>query len=53
MAKDSDSWYWEKTWSDFRRGHSEISLTWNHGMARARLYDEGVPQMRIPTHSGH
>ena len=45
MAKDSDNWYWEKTWSDFRQGHSEIRIAWNQGMARARLYNKGVPKM--------
>lgn len=42
MGKDGDSWYWEKTWSDFRRGQIEIDIAWNNGVARARLYDEGV-----------
>jgi hypothetical protein len=44
MLNESDSWYWEKTWSDFRRGSQKIQIVWEDGRATALLYDQGVPK---------
>ncbi|WP_169546450.1 DUF3830 family protein [Sneathiella aquimaris] len=44
MPVQSDDWYWEKTWSDFRRGNQKIRLKWDHGEAIANFYNEGVPK---------
>ncbi len=44
MTKVSDTWYWEKNWTDFRRGQRYIKLTWDGGEAKALVYDEGVPE---------
>lgn len=43
-AAASDSWYWEKTWSDFRRGTARMRLAWDGGHAEAVLYNDGVPE---------
>jgi hypothetical protein len=40
----ADRWYWEKTWSDFRRGSTRICVAWPGGEAGAVLYDAGVPE---------
>lgn len=37
-----DSWYWEKTWSDFRRGSTKARLTWEGGEAIVQIFDDGV-----------
>lgn len=37
-----DSWYWEKTWSDFRRGTAKARLTWDGGEAVVQIFDAGV-----------
>lgn len=39
----AESWYWQKTWSDFRRGERRIAMTWDGGAAEVLLYEEGVP----------
>lgn len=44
MTNESDTWYWEKTWSDFRCGSSRLRIRWSNGDAAALLYDEGVPE---------
>ncbi len=44
MSEESDIWYWEKTWSDFRQGNRRIRLTWDGGEAIAEVYDVGVPE---------
>jgi hypothetical protein len=43
MPPTSDDWYWEQTWSDFRRGETRIRLSWEGGEASAVLYDAGAP----------
>jgi hypothetical protein len=43
MTEISDSWYWEKTWSDFRLGKARARLTWDGGEADVVIYDEGTP----------
>lgn len=45
MPKPSDDWYWEKTWSGFRRGASRLQLSWDGGQATALVYDEGTPDI--------
>jgi hypothetical protein len=40
---DAEQWYWQRTWSDFRRGHKRIVVTWPTGEAELEIYDEGVP----------
>ncbi len=44
MVKEGDTWYWQKTWGDFRRGSKRIKLSWDGGEAMALVYDEGVPE---------
>jgi hypothetical protein len=44
MSMQAESWYWQKTWSDFRRGSQRISMKWPGGTAQIVIYDEGVPQ---------
>jgi len=44
MSKESDSWYFHKTWSDFRRGKLRIGLDFGPEHAIGLLYDEGVPR---------
>lgn len=39
----AESWYWQKTWSDFRRGKRRIAMSWQGGRAEIVVYDEGVP----------
>lgn len=39
----AESWYWQKTWSDFRRGVQRASMRWDGGSAEVILFDEGVP----------
>lgn len=36
--------YWERRWTGFRTGSSEVTLHWAGGEARALLYNQGVPQ---------
>ncbi|MCR4266649.1 DUF3830 family protein [Nitratireductor sp. ZSWI3] len=43
MRETSDTWYWEKTWSDFRRGTARAVLRWPGQEARVAIFDEGVP----------
>ena len=43
MHETSDTWYWEKTWSDFRRGTAHAVLRWPGHEARVLVFDEGVP----------
>jgi hypothetical protein len=45
MSPTSEEWYWEKTWSDFRRGDMRIGLRWDGGQGNALLYDEGTPEI--------
>lgn len=40
---EAESWYWQKTWSDFRHGSVPITIAWDGGSAGVVLYDEGVP----------
>jgi hypothetical protein len=44
MTVQSETWYWEKTWSDFRRGSKRASLIWHGGEAVVDIYDEGAPK---------
>tara|TARA_R110002020_G_scaffold184947_2_gene382335 strand:- start:50719 stop:51183 length:465 start_codon:yes stop_codon:yes gene_type:complete len=44
MSMASETWYWEKTWSDFRRGDATATLVWPGGEAQVALFDEGVPK---------
>lgn len=41
---EAESWYWQKTWSDFRRGTCRIAMSWDGGRAEIVVYDEGVPK---------
>jgi hypothetical protein len=41
---EAESWYWQKTWSDFRRGSRRIAMSWEGGRAEIVVYDEGVPK---------
>ncbi len=45
MSPTSEDWYWEKTWSDFRRGETRVRVSWEGGEASAVLYDEGTPEI--------
>lgn len=45
MPRPSDDWYWEKTWSGFRRGGTHLRLSWDGGQATALVYDEGTPEI--------
>lgn len=40
----AESWYWQKTWSDFRRGTRRLSMDWAGGHAEILVYDDGVPK---------
>ncbi len=42
MSVQSETWYWEKTWSDFRRGSKRASLIWHGGEAVVDISDEGA-----------
>jgi hypothetical protein len=44
VSGDADSWWFQRHWSDFRRGGRRIAVDWGDGRAEAVLYDEGVPQ---------
>jgi hypothetical protein len=44
MSETGDTWYWEKTWSEFRRGKTQARLLWDGGEARVLLFDEGTPE---------
>jgi hypothetical protein len=41
---EAESWYWQKTWSDFRRGSRRMAMSWEGGRAEIVVYDEGVPK---------
>lgn len=41
---EAESWYWQKTWGDFRRPGSRVRLRWDGGVAGAAVYDHGVPR---------
>jgi hypothetical protein len=41
--KQSESWWWEKQWGDFRKGSTTIEINWTGGTAGAVLYDVGAP----------
>jgi hypothetical protein len=41
---EADSWWFQRQWSDFRRGTAEIVISWPDGSARALLYTDGVPE---------
>lgn len=41
---EAESWYWQKTWSDFRRGSRRVTMSWPGGHAEIMIYDGGVPQ---------
>jgi hypothetical protein len=40
----AESWWFQRHWSDFRRGSRRIVVDWGEGRAEAVLYDEGVPR---------
>jgi len=40
---EAESWYWQTTWSDFRRGSARLRMRWSGGSAEVLVYDEGVP----------
>ncbi len=44
MSDKSENWYWEKTWSDFRRGSRNLVMEWDGGEAEIALFNEGVPR---------
>lgn len=39
-----ENWYWQKTWSDFRRGNSIVKMKWDGGVADIAIFDAGVPE---------
>jgi hypothetical protein len=41
---EAESWYWQKTWSDFRRGKRRVMMSWDGGQAELAIYVEGVPK---------
>ena len=41
---EAENWYWQRTWSDFRRGASTVTMAWDGGEATISIYDEGAPQ---------
>ena len=41
---DARTWYWEKTWTDFRSGTTRVRLVYEGGAATATLYDQGAPR---------
>lgn len=44
MSGDApDTWWFQRRWSDFRRGTVQVEVEWDGGRARGVLYDEGVP----------
>jgi hypothetical protein len=40
----AETWYWQRTWSDFRRGQQRIKLEWDGGSGEIAVYDEGAPK---------
>jgi hypothetical protein len=40
---EAENWYWQRTWSDFRRGTSVAKMVWDGGDADITIYDEGAP----------
>lgn len=42
MTTGYDDWWFERTWSDFRRGTDRVRVCWDGGEAQMRLYDDGV-----------
>ena len=40
----ADGWWFQREWSDFRRGSTHVRVRWPGGEAVARLFDEGVPR---------
>ena len=44
MSETSDNWYWQKTWSDFRRGSAKARLVWEGGKAEVSIFDDGTPE---------
>lgn len=43
MTDEPDSWYWERTWNDYRRGNTQVKLRWSDGDATATIFDLGAP----------
>jgi hypothetical protein len=41
---EAESWYWQKTWSDFRRGTRRVAMNWEGGRAEVVVFEEGVPK---------
>lgn len=41
---DADHWWFQRAWSDFRRGTARARLSWDGGSAPVLLYDEGAPR---------
>ncbi|MCP4620312.1 MAG: DUF3830 family protein [Bradyrhizobium sp.] len=41
---EAENWYWQKTWSDFRRGTRRLAMTWEGGRAEVVVYQDGVPR---------
>ncbi len=40
----AENWYWQKTWSDFRRGNTLVRMEWDGRAADILIYDVGVPE---------
>jgi hypothetical protein len=40
----AENWYWQKTWSSFRRGDVVVRMAWVGGHADVLLFTEGVPK---------
>jgi hypothetical protein len=38
----ADDWWFQRQWSDFRRGAQPVTLRWDGGSATGTLYDEGA-----------
>jgi hypothetical protein len=41
---EAESWYWQRTWNDFRRGTRRLAMIWEDGRAEIAIYDGGVPK---------
>lgn len=41
---EADRWWFQRAWSDFRRGNGRARVCWPGGEAQIRLYDDGVPE---------
>jgi hypothetical protein len=43
-AASADEWWFQRRWSDFRRGSTAVALCFPGGRVEGVLYDEGVPR---------